>query len=194
MKGSRPLTEGEIKRVVKSFTGQYATRDRALFILGIKTGFRISEILSLRVKDVWNGGEVVDRVTVQRRNMKKKIEGRTVLLNLEAKKALAAWVEELHEDGFSKPNTYLFQSRKGRNRPISPVQAYRILQKAFETNQMAGRLGTHAMRKTFAERIYQALKGDLVKTQRALGHKNINSTVSYLSFREEEIDQAIMTI
>ena len=27
-----------------------------------------------------------------------------------------------------------------------------------------------------------------LETQRALGYKNINSTVSYLSFREEEID------
>ena len=40
------------------------------------------------------------------------------------------------------------------------------------------------MRKTFANRIYDKLEGDLPKTQRALGHKNINSTVSYLSFEE----------
>jgi len=33
-----------------------------------------------------------------------------------------------------------------------------------------------------------------VKTQRALGHRNINSTVQYLSFREEEIDEAILSI
>ena len=32
----------------------------------------------------------------------------------------------------------------------------------------------------------------LVKTQRALGHKDINSTVAYLSFREEEIDAAVL--
>jgi site-specific recombinase XerD len=30
------------------------------------------------------------------------------------------------------------------------------------------------------------------KTQRALGHKNINSTVIYLSFRQEKIDAAIL--
>ena len=48
------------------------------------------------------------------------------------------------------------------------------------------------MRKTFADRVYEKLNHDLVKTQRALGHRNINSTVSYLSFREEEIDAAIL--
>jgi hypothetical protein len=48
------------------------------------------------------------------------------------------------------------------------------------------------MRKTFANRVYDRLRHDLVKTQRALGHKNINSTVSYLSFRDEDVDAAIL--
>jgi len=52
--------------------------------------------------------------------------------------------------------------------------------------------GTHAMRKTIANRVYHQLNHDLVKTQRAMGHKNINSTVAYLSFVEDEIDQAIL--
>ena len=30
--------------------------------------------------------------------------------------------------------------------------------------------------------------------QRALGHKNVSSTVSYLSFLEEEIDEAILAL
>jgi len=46
--------------------------------------------------------------------------------------------------------------------------------------------------KTFANRVYHQLNHDLVKTQRAMGHKNINSTVAYLSFVEDEIDQAIL--
>jgi site-specific recombinase XerD len=48
------------------------------------------------------------------------------------------------------------------------------------------------MRKTFARKVHERLGHDLVKTQRALGHKNINSTVAYLSFVEDEIDQAIL--
>jgi integrase len=59
---------------------------------------------------------------------------------------------------------------------------------------LAGTLGTRAMRKSFADRVYEKLGHDLVKTQRALGHRNINSTVSYLSFKNEEIDQAILSI
>lgn len=53
MKGCRALTADEVVRVSQAFHGTYAERDRALFILGIKTGFRISELLSLGVGDVW---------------------------------------------------------------------------------------------------------------------------------------------
>jgi hypothetical protein len=57
---------------------------------------------------------------------------------------------------------------------------------------MTGKLGTHAMRKTFCNRVYDKLNHDLVKTHRAIGHANINSTVQYLSFREAEIDAAVL--
>jgi integrase len=50
------------------------------------------------------------------------------------------------------------------------------------------------MRKTFADRVYDRLGGDLVKLQRALGHRSIVSTASYVSFREEEIDEAILSL
>lgn len=42
MKGARQLTDEEIKRVASSFTGRYAVRNRALFVLGLACGGRIS--------------------------------------------------------------------------------------------------------------------------------------------------------
>lgn len=74
------------------------------------------------------------------------------------------------------------------------MHAWRILKEAYTSNEMTGKLGTHSMWKTFADRIYDKLDRDLVKTQKALGYRNINSTVQYLSFREEEIDEAILSI
>jgi site-specific recombinase XerD len=63
---------------------------------------------------------------------------------------------------------------------------------AYATAGISGKLGTHAMRKTFASRVYELLGHDLVKTQRALGHASINSTVAYLSFAESDIEAAIL--
>jgi len=194
MKGCRPLRDREVLRILGMLRGRYAARDRALVLLGIKSGFRISELLSLRLGDVIQHGRLVDRVTVRRRNMKGKLSGRTVFLHPEARKALLRWLGELEQDDLWREDTFLFLSGKGDNRPITRIHAYRLLKNAFEANRMQGVLATHSLRKTFAHKIYERLGKDLLKTQMALGHKSITSTVQYLSFREEEIDRAIRAI
>jgi site-specific recombinase XerC len=104
--------------VSQAFRGTYAERDQALFILGIKTGFRISELLSLRVGDVWQHERFVDYVAVQRRHMKQKWESRSVIVHPDAKAALAVWLMELQRTGAVSPETVLFPSRKGLNRAL----------------------------------------------------------------------------
>lgn len=194
MRGTRPFTDDEIEQISTSFEGRFARRDRAIFLLGLKSGFRISELLSLRISDLIQRGRLVDRVTVHRRHMKKRTEGRTVLLHPVAKSALTDWIDTAGAKLKLVPDSFVFQSRKGENKPITRVQFFRILARASAANGITGRLGTHSMRKTFANKIYEKLGGDLVKTQRALGHRNVNSTVQYLSFREAEIDEAILAI
>jgi len=193
MRGCRPLVDEEVRNIVECLTGA-SKRDRALFLLGIKSGFRISELLSLKIGDLLQAGRMVERVTVARRNMKKRVEGRTVLLHPEAKDALAEWFLDLESEGKLSAETFVFLSKKGGNRPVSRVHAWRVLHQAFVDTDLGGKLGTHSMRKTFANKVYDALGHDLIKTQRALGHRNINSTACYLSFREEDIDRAILAI
>jgi site-specific recombinase XerD len=204
MKGSRPLTDREVSLVGKSFAGTFAKRNKALFTVGYRTGFRISELLSLVVGDVMQHGKILDQVSVQRCNMKggkgkKSVSGRTVPLHPEARAALSVWLENLAKilKGPLDPATPVFCSRvrdklTGLRRHISREQGWRILKEAFNSNELEGKLGTHAMRKTFANRMFKLLKGDLVKTQHAMGHANINSTVSYMSFNEEDITDAIL--
>ena len=54
MKGTRPLDNDEIRRVSAAFTGTYEVRNRGLFMLGVSTGGRISELLSLTIGDVYH--------------------------------------------------------------------------------------------------------------------------------------------
>ena len=56
----------------ESFRGTYRVRDRCLFIVGIHTGFRVAELLSLTVGDVWQHNRIPDHVTVRRCHMKRK--------------------------------------------------------------------------------------------------------------------------
>ena len=75
MQGCRPLTDDEINRVLNALEGTEAARDRLLFVMGINTGLRISELLSINVCNVWDGRKVRDRVRIQRRNTKGKKAG-----------------------------------------------------------------------------------------------------------------------
>jgi len=99
--------------VAQAFSGVYAARNRALFMLGGQTGFRISALLSLRVGDVWPHGRLVTRVSVRRRHMKGKVQGRSVVLLPAAQAALAVWLTAMDRGGPVGPGTYLFRSRKG---------------------------------------------------------------------------------
>ena len=53
MKGTRPLDNDEIRLVSACFTGAFEARNRSLFLLGVSTGGRISELLGLQIGDVW---------------------------------------------------------------------------------------------------------------------------------------------
>jgi integrase len=180
--------------VSKSFGGRYAARDKALFLLGLKTGFRISELLSLTVGDVWQHGQFVDRVAVQRRHMKGKGQGRSVPLHPEAKTALASWLMEMNRLREVTPETFLFLSHKGQNQPLRRAQAHHILQEAYQANALTGMIGCHGMRKTFGQKVYTATGRDLRATQHAMGHKSPASTAAYLAVDEAAVDAIILVL
>jgi len=187
MKGCRPLTRIEVKQVLK--TGNSA-RDNALVTLGFSTGYRISELLSLRVCDVATAtGEIFHSVHVAKT---KNGEGRAVPLNTDSRKSLKRLVAELFEAGHDM-NAPLFGGRKNQFKTaIKRQQAWKIIKKLFEMAKViGGKLATHSLRKTFAARIKEALKGDLQQIQAALGHKSITSTIAYLGFDIGEVNQAI---
>jgi integrase len=179
MIGSRPLTDEEINAVLTHLT---TTRDKALFILGIRTGFRISELLSLTIKDVsQKQGGICDRITVRRANMKGSVSSRSVVLHPDAKRIL----RELNLSSYGLTSR-LF--------PFTRMQAHRIIKRAVNRACLEGKVTTHSMRKTFASRVYEALDHDLVKTQAAMGHRSVSSTIAYLSFNQEDVDEAILGV
>lgn len=193
MGGCRPLSDEEIKAILKALaSNRYPLRDQALFFLGLRSGFRISELLSIRICDVMQNGVFSTSLTVARRHMKGKGEGRTVVVHPEAREAIRAWVEHLWAKGVTDPKTLLFKSRQGGNRAIARNMAWKILTDAYKACGLLGRLGTHSMRKTFAGKIHQALGKDIFKTQKAMGHSSPTSTASYLSVSQDEIDNAIL--
>jgi integrase/recombinase XerD len=110
-----------VVEVARSFGGRYARRDRALFMVGIYTGFRITELLSLCWRDCVKRGEVTESITIERRHMKKKRRGRTVALHPKAREALRDWHAQ---DQPASGSLFVFRSRKGHNQPLSRQTAW----------------------------------------------------------------------
>lgn len=185
MRGCRGLTDKEIDNVFNTLTNK---RDRALWILGIKSGLRISELLSLKIGDVFEHGAIGNSVTVKKCNTKGKVESKTLPLTNSAKNAIQDLLNNTGTDNLDLP---LFKSSQ-RDHAISRMQAHRILRSAFKELKMTGRLGTHAMRKSFAHRVHKAMGGRIEMTQVALAHKSLSSTASYIQVDRDEVEDAIM--
>ena len=186
MRGCRPLSDHEIDDALDYLSSPLRRRERALFLLGIRTGLRLTSLLSLRVGDVSVCGEVRDRIRVRRCTVKGGRAGFDMPLHREAAQALQDYLDSLVANS---PSGYVFPGRR-RGTHLHRTQGWRLLKAAFEAVGLSGgygELGAHSLRKTFAGNIYSALNHDLVRTARAMRHASVSTTVQYLSFREEEV-------
>lgn len=173
------MTKLEVEQVLSSFRGRHAERNRALFVMLFKTGFRISEALSLWIPDVVQHGQVVDVVSVTKQNMKGKARSRSVPLHQTAKDALRSYL-----DGEVAPTL-------GKVFPITRQTAWRALDEAFKLARIPHPFGTHSGRKTFAQSIYERSGHDYLLTSKALGHASIATTQAYLSVSEDRLRKII---
>ena len=105
MRGTRPLDNDEIRRVSGCFTGTYEIRNRGLFMLGVSTGGRISELLSLRVEDVYQNKKPVSDLLYTKRIVKGGEVSRSVPVNADGRRAideLVNWHREHYRSVESK--------------------------------------------------------------------------------------------
>lgn len=194
MIGCRPLDDAEISAILRALgSNANAKRDQALFVLGITTGFRISELLSVHVRDISCAALRPQFLRIPKSRMKGKRKSRSAVVAPIARPYLEARLDEMRLLTRSVGNLPVFMSRKNHG-AISRVQAHRILATAFERADVIGaarELGTHCMRKTFAARMWEAHDGNIWKVQNALGHASPTSTVAYLSFNQDEQQAAV---
>jgi len=121
-------------------------RDYCLFVLGINSGLRISDLLLLKVSDVNDNGKIKDRIVIREKKMNKL---KDFPLGETSKKALKEYVVTL------SPEQALFASRKG-GEAITRQQAYRILNDAARSIGIKEKIGTHSLIKTFGYHAFKA--------------------------------------
>lgn len=149
----------------REFLKYHSERDLIMFELGTKTLLRISDILDLRVKDVYKKTTI--RVVQQK--TKEVIE---IPIRTDLKKLLDKYCEG------KDPYEYLIKSRNGENKPITTTQAYRVLNRMAKYLNI-DRVGTHTLRKTGAYHIYKDTK-DIELVKRLLGHKTNDQVFAYI--------------
>lgn len=197
MKGCRSLNDDEIRKCLLYFNeckSRFKARDKCLFYMGLILGFRMSELLSLKIDDVYKYGKVVDDVYLKKHETKGKIEGRCNKLNSNCKRVVIDYINFLKERCDEQEILFdtkkpLFQSQKGN--VLSYIQAWKIYKKCFKICELDGKLATHTTRKTIARKVYDNTNHDLVSVQKVLGHKSVQNTGSYLSFNNEKIEDTI---
>jgi integrase len=115
-------------------------RDWLMFTIGINSGLRVSDLLRLRQVDVLDGrGRPLDAIRVREKKTNKE---KLFRLNKSIRKALDEYMLTTPLD----LDAYLFQSRKGDNKPIGRGQAWEILSNAATAVGIRDQIGTHTMR------------------------------------------------
>lgn len=152
-------------------------RNYILFLMGIYTGLRISDILKLRIRDV--AGKKSLNIRDNKTNKRNRIEFHPKL-----RKALDHYTQN------KEPLEYLIKSRKGKNRPITRGQAYKIIRKAADLYDL-DYIGVHSTRKTIGYHLYKNTH-NIVLVQDVLNHsKSASYTESYVGINSEILNKAI---
>jgi site-specific recombinase XerD len=161
-------------------------RDRALFLLLLRTGIRIGEALGLRLNDL----DIRDR-KVHLFEGEKNSMGRVVYLSDDALFAIKLWLRRRDKDKefvfYSRGNTHLCYST-GRSRFVRYLKKAGLDQKGYTV---------HCLRHTFASELLNAGMR-LECLQQLLGHQDIEVTRRYARLtdttREEEYFRAMAVI
>lgn len=164
-------------------TKDYNPRNFVLITISLNTALRISDVLSLRWKDVYNTGEQRFRSHILLKEQKTDKISR-IYINKSIRHALSQYREELPDEQCSE-ECYLFTGKNGQ--ALSRAQAYRIVRKAAQQCGISGTISPHSLRKTFG---YFAWKSGVppAMLMSIFNHSSFSVTRRYLGIEQDDRD------
>ena len=176
------LTVDEIQRLMASPTLDDALvfRDRALLELAYGAGLRVSEWITLSVRDLMLDEGVI-------RVFGKGSKERLVPIGRAAITAAAVYLRELRpklEKGEGKGVLFL----NARGKPLSRMGAWKILRGHVERAAITKHVSPHTLRHSFATHLLEG-GADLRAVQEMLGHVDIATTQIYTHVDREYLRQ-----
>jgi len=182
MNSVEPIRDVKKIQEMKEALAYYGSeRDVFLFNLGINCGLRVSDMLGLKKKDIKD-------YSIKLREQKTRKQKQIPLYHL--KEDIDRYIQFLEDED------YLFKSNKldpeGNSKPISRVQAYRILNHSAKSIGL-NEIGTHSMRKTFGYHYYQKTK-DIALLMDLFNHSSQSVTLRYIGISQEMINENISSV
>lgn len=147
-------------------------RNYVIWVLGLNSGLRVSDIVGLNV------GDVVDKThisIVEKKTGKKK----SFFMNDKLKGVLSEFTKNRPAD---EP---LFVGKQGKR--LNRSEVYRFIKHACEEVGIKSHVSTHTMRKSFGYHHYQQFK-DAVMLQKIFNHSSQRITLIYIGIEQDEID------
>ncbi|NFJ83918.1 site-specific integrase [Clostridium botulinum] len=170
-----PIRDTQKVRDIQEYLKRSNERDYILFITGVYTGLRISDILRLKVKDVKSKRFIYIRE-------KKTTKQNIIEINKLLEKEYRWYCFEKEDD------EYLIKSREGANKAISRVQAYKIIKQVGKDFGIEN-LGTHTLRKTFGYHYYKQTK-DVGTLMKMFNHSDPSITLRYIGIIQDQLNKA----
>lgn len=171
-----PIRDMDLVMDVADFLKSRNERDYVMFMFGIYTGLRISDILQFRVRDV-KGKDAV-YIREEKTGKEKRFP-----INSELEPIIRNFIQD------KKDYEFIFKSPNFPNKPITRQQAYNILTTAAKTFGLDA-IGTHTLRKTFGYHMYQQTH-DAVTLKEIFNHSDISVTLRYIGINQDNKDKAI---
>ena len=176
------LTVEEIERLLAAPTldDPLAFRDRAMLELAYGAGLRVSEWITIGVRDVMLEDKLV-------RVFGKGSKERLVPIGRSAIGAVATYLRELRprlERGSGKGILFL----NARGEPLSRMGAWKILRRYVERSGITKEVSPHTLRHSFATHLLEG-GADLRAVQEMLGHADISTTQIYTHVDREYLRQ-----
>lgn len=176
------LTVDEVARLLAAPTldDPLVFRDRAMLELAYGAGLRVSEWISIGVRDVLLEDKLV-------RVFGKGSKERLVPIGRSAIGAIATYTRELRprlEKGEGKGALFL----NARGEPLTRMGAWKILRRYVERAKIEKQVSPHTLRHSFATHLLEG-GADLRAVQEMLGHADISTTQIYTHVDREYLRQ-----
>jgi integrase len=181
-----------LSQIKNQLEGAKRYRDLLLFVVGINSALRISDLLQLRVGDfIDDKGDIRERFAIRE---EKRAKRNVVTINASIREALEKFLHAYPDIAQDKDNLLFFSTRNSKSyknftHSITRVQAWRLIAEACRAVGLNGNYGTHTLRKTWGYHARQSgVPIELIMAK--LNHSSISMTKRYLGITDDEL-QAI---